>query len=132
MPTYTAYFRTDADWAEKTIEAKTPKQALAKARAFHNKHDEELLFQEYDGGLPLNEIEICSSEQEGLAFWRDKDLWLELAARDLLDALEAQTGAAQAVVDAWETGDLAGAVHTLEGCISPARTAIAKAKGGAQ
>jgi hypothetical protein len=46
MKTYTAYFRSDADWAEKTFKAKTPKQALAKARAFHSRNTGELLFQE--------------------------------------------------------------------------------------
>jgi hypothetical protein len=34
MTTYTATFRTDADYAEETFEAATPEQALAKARAF--------------------------------------------------------------------------------------------------
>jgi hypothetical protein len=131
MKTYTAYFRTDADWADKTFKAKTPEQALAQARAFHDEHDGELLFQEYDGGLPLNEIEIVSPEGDELAIWRDKDLWLRLAAQDLFDALETQTDAAQAVIDAWATGDLARAVRTLTGATSAARAAIAAAKGGA-
>jgi hypothetical protein len=51
--------------------------------------------------------------------------------QELLEVLEAQTDAAQAVVDAWEKGDLAGAVNTLEGFIPAARAAIAEAKGGA-
>jgi hypothetical protein len=67
MPSYTAYFRTDADWAEHTFRAGTPAQALAKARTFYEEHDGELLFQEYDGGLPVNEIEICTSGPDGLA-----------------------------------------------------------------
>jgi len=54
MTTYTAYFRTDSDWASETFTARTPKAALAKARAFCDEHDGELLFQEYDGGSPLN------------------------------------------------------------------------------
>jgi hypothetical protein len=132
MPIYTAYFRTDADWAEKTFKARTPKEALAKARAFHDEHNGELLFQEYSGGLPLNEIEICTAERDELAVWRDDDLWHRLAAQDLLKALEAQTDAAQVVIDSWEKGDLAGAVRTLDGFIPAARAAIAAAKGGAQ
>jgi hypothetical protein len=56
---------------------------------------------------------------------------LRFAVPDLLEVLEAQTDAAQAVIDAWENGDLAGAVRTLDGSILSARAAIAKAKGGA-
>ena len=56
------------------------------------------------------------------------DLRLRLAATDLLDAPEAQTDAAQAVIDAWAGGDLAAAVRTLDGSIPAARAAIAKAR----
>jgi hypothetical protein len=55
-------------------------------------------------------------------------LRLRLASRDLLDALEAQTEAAQAVIESWAQGDLAGAVRALDASIQPARAAIAKAK----
>ena len=88
MTTYTAYFRTDADWASKTITAKTPEAALAKARAFYDQRDGELLFQEYDGGSPLNEIEISGPDGDELAVWRDDDLRLRLSSRDMLEALE--------------------------------------------
>ena len=88
MTIYTAYFRTDADWASKTFTARTPRQALAKARAFYDEHDGELLFQEYDGGSPLNEIEITGPAGDELAVWRDDDLRLRLASRDMLEALE--------------------------------------------
>jgi hypothetical protein len=128
VTTYTAYFRTDADWASKTIKAKTPKQALAKARAFYDRHDGELLFQEYDGGSSINEIEIAGPEGSELAVWQDDDLRLRLAWRDLLDALEAQNEAAQTVIDSWSEGDLAGAVRALDAWIGPARKAIAEAK----
>jgi hypothetical protein len=50
MTTYTAHFRTDADWASETITARTPKRTLAKARAFYDGHYGELLFQGYDDG----------------------------------------------------------------------------------
>lgn len=53
------------------------------------------------------------------------------AAGELLDALEAQADAAQGVIDAWEAGDLAGAVRCLDELLPEARAAIAKAKGGA-
>jgi hypothetical protein len=50
----------------------------------------------------------------------------------LLDALEGQTEAAQAVIDHWAEGDLAAAVRGLDASIDGARAAIAKAKGGGQ
>jgi hypothetical protein len=55
-----------------------------------------------------------------------------VAARDdeRREALETRTDAAQAVIDAWGTGDRAGAVRSLAGSIPAARTLIAKAKGG--
>ena len=53
------------------------------------------------------------------------------AVQDLIDALERQTVAARAVIESWEQGDLAGAVHGLETSLDEARAAIAKVKGGA-
>jgi len=44
MTTYTAYFRTDADFATQEFEADTPEQALAQARTFCEDHTEELVF----------------------------------------------------------------------------------------
>ena len=55
---------------------------------------------------------------------------MRLAARDLYEALDAQTEAARAVVKNWARGDLAAAVRELDASIEPARAAIAKAKGG--
>jgi hypothetical protein len=122
MTTYTAYFRTDADWAEKTFKAKTPKQALAKARAFHDERDGELLFQEYDGGLPVNEIEIATPEDDALAMWRDDDLHLRLAAPALLEALEF-------AVERLEINNHQGEEDEY---IVRSRAAIASAKGAQQ
>ena len=51
--------------------------------------------------------------------------------QDLIDALERQTEAARTVVDSWERGDLAGAVHGLEMTLDESLAALAKAKGGA-
>jgi hypothetical protein len=42
---------------------------------------------------------------------------------EVLSVLEQQTTAAQAVIDAWATGDLAGAVRALDASIQPARAA---------
>jgi len=128
MTIYTAKFRIDADYAEKTFEANTPEQALALARAFYNEHDEDLMFEEYGGGSPVNEIEIAGPDGRELAVWHDDDLRLRLAARDLLDALEVQTAEAQAVINTWAKGDLAAAVRMLDASIPAARAAIARAK----
>jgi len=62
---------------------------------------------------------------------QEADALLFAAAPTLRDALEVQTEAAQAVIDAWEKGDLAGAVRMLDASIATARAAIGKAKGGA-
>jgi hypothetical protein len=128
MPTYTAYFRTDADYATQEFKASTPKQALRKARKFLDGHAEDLLFDDYDSGMPVNEIAIHDQDCSEVAVWYDDGLRLQLAASDLLDALEAQTEAAQAVIDNWAEGDLAAAVRTLDASIADARAAIAKAK----
>lgn len=130
MKIYTAFFRTDADYAEREFKAGTPQQALALARAFYDEHTEELIFQSYDGGAPVNEIEITHAGGNALAVWRDDGLCLRLGAAELLDALGAQTEAAQAVIDSWSQGDLAAAVRTLDGAIPAARAAIMRAKGG--
>jgi hypothetical protein len=53
------------------------------------------------------------------------------AVQDLIDAFEFQTERARAVIDSWEQGDLAGAVHGLEMSLDESLAAIAKAKGGA-
>jgi len=53
------------------------------------------------------------------------------AVQDLVDALEQQTEAARALIDSWEQGDLAGAVHGLEMSLDESLAALAKAKGGA-
>jgi hypothetical protein len=53
------------------------------------------------------------------------------AIHDLIDALERQTEAARVVIDSWEQGDLAGAVHGLEMSLDETLAALAKAKDGA-
>jgi len=127
MKTYTVHFRTDADSAIEEFKARSPQAALRKARAFYDDHAEELLFTEYDGGLPVNEIEVFDANGTGVAIWYDDEMRLRLAAGDLRDALEEQTEAAEAVIDRWEKGDLAGAVRGLDACIASSRAALAKA-----
>jgi hypothetical protein len=132
MPKYIATFRTDADYAERVFAARTPKAALALARRFHEDRPEDLFFEEYTHGMPVEEIEISDRDGEQLAVWRDPYLCQRLAAADLLAALETQTEAAQAVIDAWEQGDLAAAVNGLDQTIAGARDVILKARGGAE
>jgi hypothetical protein len=126
--TYKAFFYTEADWAETTIKAATPEQALQRAHRIESEETETLDFQSYDGGGGVEHIEIRSTDGRTVTEWRHEDLNLRLAARDLLDALESQTDAAQAVIDNWSEGDLAAAVRSLDGSIEAARAAIAKAK----
>ena len=131
MKTYTATFRTADTWATEEINAETPEQALQQARALADSNAGVLDWCTYDPqSVPLDEIEIDGPDGAG-AVWQSEDLAPRLAASDLLDALEAQTDAAQAVIDAWAEGDLAAAVRMLDGCIPAARKAILSATGGA-
>jgi hypothetical protein len=129
MTTFTAYFRTDADFATREFKASTAKQALRIARKFLDTKAEDLMFEEYDGGMPVNEVAIKDRHGDDVATWYDADLRLRLAASDLLEALESQTAAARSVIENWAKGDLAAAVRALDACIPTARTAIATAKG---
>jgi hypothetical protein len=117
MTTYTAYFRTDAEFATREIKAATPEQALKKARRFYDNDPLDLDFESYYEAMPVNEITINDAADDEVAVWLDDDLRLRLAARDLLEA-------AELVVARWERGDLAAAVRQLD-------DAIAKAKEGA-
>jgi hypothetical protein len=130
MPTYTVCFYTEADWAETTIKARTPTRALAAARCIADDEVYELNFQSYDSTNGIERIVIMASDGRTVADWKSGDLHLRLAASALLKVLEAQTEAAQAVVDSWEAGDLAGAVRGLDASLDGARCAIARAKGG--
>ena len=49
-------------------------------------------------------------------------------SKEAIEILEAMTDAAQAVVDNWSEGNLAAAVNNLDGCIVPARIALANEK----
>ena len=126
MKTYTAYFYTDAEYASTEIEADTPQRALTAARKLDEEQNGDLYFEHYDEGFPVNHIEILDEDRNELAHWRDADLLLRMAAPELLNALEDQTNAAQAVIDNWASGDLAAAVRSLDASIATARAAIAK------
>jgi hypothetical protein len=87
MTTYTAYFRTDAEFACHEVEADTPELALSKARKRHADDPSTLWFEPYDG-MPVNEIAIQDDDGNEVTVWLDDDLRLRLAARVLLEALE--------------------------------------------
>ena len=131
MPTYTAHFYTEADWAFATVKARTPAQALRRARRIESEESETLNFRSFDSTNGVELIEIHSVNRRTVAEWQSDERRLRLAARDLLEALEAQTEAAQAVVDAWCQGDLAGAVRRLDASLPTAQAALATARGGA-
>jgi hypothetical protein len=126
MTTYTAYFRTDGEYATEEFEADTPEQALALARRFYSNDPLALYFEPNDGSMPMNEIEITSSDKNELALWRDDDLWLSLAARDMFEAL-------QAIFKRWtETSTFQNGDDEMPaGIFDAMRFAIAKAKGRA-
>ena len=129
MTTYAATFRAEHAWAAEDIEADGPEQALQQARMLADDDPIGLDWCPYDGGVPsVEEIEIEDSDGEIGAIWQSDDLSLRVAASDLLAALETQIEAAQAVVDCWVKGDLAGAVRMLDASIPAARAAIAAAK----
>ena len=88
MPTYTAEFRTDADYATHAFKARSPRDALKKARVFYDERTEELMFESYDGGHPVNEIAVRDANGDEVALWQDDDLRVRLAAHDLFDAGE--------------------------------------------
>jgi hypothetical protein len=117
MTKYTAYFRTESEFAELGIEAETPEKALANARAIITDDFDALMFQNYEGPFPVNEIAICDKDYVELAVWHDDDMLVRLAASDLLSA-------ARLVIARWESGDLAEAVRELS-------AAVVKAEGGA-
>lgn len=115
MNTYTAYFRTDANYATRDIDADTPERALAEARKIADTDAHALWFTPYDEA-PINEIVIEDEDSQGLAAWQDEDLSLRLAGRDLLEATEK-------ILDRRQNGDIGEVIHELS-------VAVAAAKGG--
>ena len=125
MTTYRAYFYTDGDFATRRFEADTPEQALALARQLYDDDPVDLMFEPYDGGLPVNEIAIHDADYKELAVWRDDGKRMQLAARDVLEALTDLVARDRA--EAASSGFSDDEMSWLE----DARRAIAKAKGGA-
>jgi hypothetical protein len=118
MSTYPVNFCNDRQWACRDFDAETPEQALELARQFATERRDDLDLDYYDAcNTPISEIEVVDDNGDPLATWYDDDLRLRLAAPDLLTA-------AEAVLAAWDRGDLASAVRELN-------VAVAQAKGGA-
>lgn len=111
MPTYTAEFHTDAEWASLEIKAPTPETALAKARALDF---ETLIFERYEDVHPVNCINVRDADYNNLAEWQDDELRLRLASPALLEA-------AEKVIARWESGDLAAAVRELNAAVDQAK-----------
>ena len=125
MTTYRAYFYTDGDFATRRFDADTPEQALALARQLYADDPVDLMFEPYDGGMPVNEIAIHDADYKELAVWRDDAKRMQLAARDLLDALTDLVARDRA--EAASCGFTDDEMSWLE----DARRAIATAKRGA-
>jgi len=121
MKTYTAEFRTDADYALRTFKARSPQRALRQAHAFYDDHTDELVFQNYNGGEPVNAIAIYDEGDE-VALWQDDELRLRRAASDLLEALEL---CVECLAEFSRLDDGTPSVSAL----TRARAAIARAKG---
>jgi hypothetical protein len=126
MTNYKAYFHSDGEYAIHRFEADTPEQALALARQLYDDDPSELMFYSYDDNMPVNEIQIIGPKGDELALWRDENLWLCLAAGDVLTAL-------QAIFKWWtETPAFRNGEDEMPAEIFDAmRFAIAKATGGA-
>ena len=90
------------------------------------------MFESYDGGLPVNEIVISGLDGDELAVWHDADQRLRMAAAYLLEALQVQTKAAEAVIASWECGDLARAVNGLDHALVGANAVIRQVQGTAK
>jgi hypothetical protein len=121
MPTYTAEFHTNAEWATLEIKAPTPQEALTKACAVEH---HTLDFQPYDDWQPINYITIRDEDCNDLAEWQDDDLRIEHAAREMLKALESCENVLSILAEL-DHGALS--ISALK----KARSAIAKAKDGA-
>ncbi len=126
MTIYEATFRTDGEYATHEFEADTPELALALARRLNDDPPSELVFEQYDN-TPVNEIEITGPYGSQVALWRGEELSLQLAARDLLEALE-QAVAALNTVPRFPVPSLLSCSYRIAAICDKA---IAKAKGGA-
>jgi hypothetical protein len=112
---YMAYFRTSAGPAEDIFVANTPEQALELARKAFSEDPGKFGFSPADCGyLKLQEIRIVNEHAKELLDWTTDEYRLQLAAPQLLKALEAQVQATREIIDAWNNTDqLYGAVQDL-------------------
>ena len=131
MTRYLATIRTATTYADRPIDAPNVDEALAGARQLARTGWRNLNFVAYRNRPCIERIEIRGEAGGVAAEWMDPDLPLREAAPEMLEALEAQTEAAQAVIDAWAEGDLAGAVRWLDATLAEARAAIATVKNAA-
>jgi len=77
--------------------------------------------------MPVTAIEVCGPDGVGFAQWRDEDLSLQLAARDLLAALTR----ALAALNTAPRFRVAGLDTDSYAIAAECEKAIAMAKGGA-
>lgn len=119
MTTYTVHFRNSTSCAWHDIDAKTPEKALARACQLVADDSLNLWFERYDATSDVSEIVVSDGSGNELAFWRDEDTYLRLAAQDLLEALE------------FIAADIQQGIRGKGAWLKLARAAIAKAKGGA-
>ena len=103
---YMAYFRTTAGSAEDIFVADTPEQALELARKAFSEDPGKFGFSPADCGyLKLQQIRIVNAHAKELLDWMTDEYRLQLAAPELLKALEAQVEATRQIVDAWDNTD---------------------------
>ena len=132
MPTYTAHFYTEADWAETTIEAATPELALQRARQIESEATETLDFQSYDGDQRRRAYrDLGSRPAHGRRMATATIVGYALPRASCSMPSTPRRPPRRPLSTSWTRGDLAGAVRELDASIAPARMAIAKAKGGA-
>lgn len=116
MPTYTAEFHTDAEWALLDIKAASPEKALKKARAVE---PDTLDFEPYGERQPVNYITIRDKDCNDLAEWQDYDLRLEKTGPEILEL-------AERIISLFEED-----ISLPHAMMDKLKAAIAKVKGGA-
>jgi hypothetical protein len=115
---YRVQLNTDAEWAQAEVSAETVGDAFAAARSLN---PDDLDFQPFTGGLPINEIILTDEDGEEWR-WRDEELLRRLAAEDLyiaaknvLTALRMSYGVGWTRVARSTLGHLKEAIALAEG-----------------